>query len=103
MAYHEYPALAKFARDQKMYGYVIIFLSVILGIISFVAAISNGNFLGGILIGGGIIFAGLLLANLAIALGEFAELSIDVEANTEIIAEALSKKSSEHNVNSGIK
>jgi hypothetical protein len=103
MFYNEYPELAKFARIQKVYGYVIIFLSFILGIISFVYAISNGNFLGGILIGGGIIFVGLLLANLAIALGEFAELSIDVEANTEIIAEALSKKSSEHNVNSGIK
>jgi len=103
MFYNEYPALAKFARHLKMYGYGIIFLSVISGIISFVVVISKVNFLIGIVIGGGIIFVGLLLANFVMAIGEFAELAIDVEANTEIIVEALSKKSSEHNVNSGIK
>jgi len=102
MFYNEYPALAKFARYLKIYGYGIIFLSVILCIFYLYAA-AKVNFLIGILIGGGIIFLGLLLANFFIALGEFIELAIDVEANTEIIVEALSKKSSEHNVNSGIK
>ncbi|MEI7640840.1 MAG: hypothetical protein WCJ46_04965 [bacterium] len=85
MSQNKYPDLQKFVGIQKVYGIIIIVVSFIAGGVFFITGLFTGNMGGGIvgiLIAIGIIFAGLLFGNFVIAIGEFAQVAIDIEENT---------------------
>ena len=82
MDYNRYPELVRFVGIQKTYGIILMVIAVICAAVVFFTLISAGSVLAAIVGAAISIFLGILMMNLAVAIGEFAKVIMDIEENT---------------------